>query len=101
MRCFFNLIDAHQSILDTDGVDLVGIEELRAEVGKAIAETRGTDPVAARHWKGWRLEVTDASGVVLFAVELDPLQPDTLVGLPWSALALLKFCVFPDPLLIA
>ena len=72
MRYFFHLVDAHDSILDEDGVEVADFDELRAEAVKALAELRAHDPSAARDWKGWRLEVTDTSGAVLLTINLDP-----------------------------
>ena len=71
MRCFFNLIDGHSSMLDPQGVEIADMEELRSEVAKAIAEMRHVDPAAARDWRGWRMEVTDPEGAVLLTVDLN------------------------------
>ncbi len=76
MRCFFHLVDAHgSSMLDIEGVEVAHIDELRAEVAETLREVREADPLAARGWKGWRLEVTDPSGAVLLTVNLDPVSP--------------------------
>jgi hypothetical protein len=73
MRCFFNLHNTDDAILDQEGVEVANAEELRAEVAKVVKEVRSADSLVARDWKGWRLEATDASGAVLFSVNLDPL----------------------------
>jgi hypothetical protein len=73
MRCFFNLHNTDEAILDKEGVEVASIDELRLEVAKAVEEVRTADPLRAREWKGWRLEATDPSGGVLFSVNLDPL----------------------------
>ncbi len=75
MRFFFHLVDAHGAIRDKDGVDVADIDELRVEAEKAIAELRLADPSAAHEWKGWRLDVSDASGAVLLTLNLDPVSP--------------------------
>ncbi len=71
MRCFFNLVRADDYMLDPEGVEAADMEELRAEVAKAIEEMRHADPAAGRDWRGWRMEVTDASGAVLLTIDLD------------------------------
>jgi hypothetical protein len=73
MRCFFNLHNTDEAILDQEGVEVEDVEELRAEVAKVVKEVRSADPLVASEWKGWRLEATDPSGGVLFSVNLDPL----------------------------
>jgi hypothetical protein len=98
MRCFFNLINAHGSILDTEGVDATGVGELRAAAVAAIEDARDSDPSAAREWKGWRLEVTDTSGAVLLTISLDDLRPKTIVTSPLGGLVLLKCCELSEHL---
>jgi hypothetical protein len=72
MRCFLNLHNTDEAILDEEGVEVAKLEDLRSEVAKDINEVRSADPLVARDWKGWRLEATDPSGAVLFSVHLDP-----------------------------
>ena len=72
MRCFFNLADGHSSLFDPEGVEVADMEELRAEVSKAIEEMRLGEPDAARDWNGWRMEVTDPKGAILLTVDLSP-----------------------------
>ena len=72
MRCFFNLVDGESSISDLEGVEVVDLAELRAEVAKAIDEIRQADPGAPRDWNGWRMEVTDPTGATLVTVDLSP-----------------------------
>ena len=59
-------------MLDPEGVAVADMEELRAEVSKAIEEMRLGEPAAARDWKGWRMEVTDPKGAILLTVDLSP-----------------------------
>jgi hypothetical protein len=73
MRCFFNLHNTDDAILDKEGVEVANVEDLRAEVAKGVKDVRSADPLVVGDWKGWRLEATDPSGAVLFSVNLDPL----------------------------
>ena len=70
MRCFFNLVSAHSSIPDSEGFEVADMEELRADVSKAIEEMRLGEPDAARDWNGWRMEVTDSAGAILLTIDL-------------------------------
>jgi hypothetical protein len=91
MRCYFNLADAQQFLLDNDGVEVADVNELRAQVTKTIDELRYANPTAARSWEGWRLEVTDNSGRVLLTINLDdPFTPEALA--PFGSLLLFKSC---------
>jgi hypothetical protein len=88
MRCFFNLLNAHEAMLDVEGVEVASVENLRAEVAEAVREIRRGDPSATRDWSGWRLEVTDPSGTVLLTINLGSFRPETLAGLPFAPLLL-------------
>jgi hypothetical protein len=70
MRCFFNLVGPHGSLPDQEGIEVANMDELRAEVAETVEEVRSSAPSEAQHWKGWRLEVTDSSGAVIFSVDL-------------------------------
>ena len=73
MRYYFNLVHAHGSMLDKQGVEVAEVEELEAHVAEAVEELRREHPSSADDWKGWRLEVTNTSGAVVLTVNLDPL----------------------------
>ncbi len=70
MRCYFNLVNGTEEIIDDDGIEVSGIEQARAQALKAIAELRHEDNELASEWKNWRLEVTDSKGTVLFTLSL-------------------------------
>ena len=90
MRCFFNLVDGHSCMLDPEGVEVVDLAELRAEVTKAIDEIRQADPGAPRDWNGWRMEVTDPKGAILLTVDLSPNRSARHFGL--CSHLLLQWC---------
>jgi hypothetical protein len=71
MRCYFNLIDGTEVILDREGIEVSGPDEARAEAMCVIREQRQADPVAAREWSGWTLSVVDSVGRPLFLMPLD------------------------------
>jgi hypothetical protein len=70
MRCYFNLLSASDMIKDTDGIEVDDVEEARAQALKAVEELREDDATANEDWQGWRLEVVDEEGSILFTVAL-------------------------------
>jgi hypothetical protein len=66
---YFHLKDAHEMILDDEGVEVSGAHEARIQALLAIAELQEED---ARDWSGWILTATDAHGRVLFTLNLGP-----------------------------
>jgi hypothetical protein len=71
MRCHFNLVNSIGTIADRDGIEVQDIGQAFAQARKAIAELREEDQAASSDWADWSLEVTDASGCVLFSIDLD------------------------------
>jgi hypothetical protein len=61
------LKDAHEVLLDAEGVEVSDPQEARAQAALVIEELRPTD---AQYWSGWTLTAT-AAGRVLFTVDLD------------------------------
>ena len=74
MRYFFHLRNATRSIQDEDGIELASLDAARGETRKALKQLRVEDTDLMREGRGWRLEVTDESGTVLFFVSLDEFQ---------------------------
>ena len=70
-RYYFNLADSHEIIRDEDGIELADPAHARAEAVKAVEELLQENPTLAMDGTGWRLEVVDASGTVLFTISLD------------------------------
>jgi hypothetical protein len=71
MRLYFHLRDKHHSIPDSDGVEVSDLAQARAAALDMLRELREKDPSTAQEWSGWRLEATDAAGVVVFRIDLD------------------------------
>jgi hypothetical protein len=70
-RYYFHLANRRDFIRDEDGLELADLAQARTEALKAIEELRQENPVAAMDWAGWRLDVADSSGVVVFSISLD------------------------------
>ena len=73
MRCHFDLIDAHQTLIDDQGVEVADVDEARTLARDAIREAIQEGALNLADCLGWRLEARDASGAVLFAIRLDAL----------------------------
>jgi hypothetical protein len=69
-RYYFHLVDGPDVIPDRIGAEVVDLEEARAEVIKAIREFRQEQPAAVDGWEDYRIEVTDAWGVVVMTLSL-------------------------------
>jgi hypothetical protein len=70
MRLFFHLVSKHDTIPDLQGVEVADVCEAQAVALKLLQERRD-DPSAALDVSGWTLRVTDASGAVVFSLDLD------------------------------
>jgi uncharacterized protein DUF6894 len=75
MWYYFNLVRAHETISDQVGIDLddVAAEFLEPIILESLAELRKENGKVANRWRGWMLEVRDASNNVLFVIDLDAL----------------------------
>ena len=73
MRCHFNLADAHQTVVDDEGVDIPGLDQAHALARDAIWEAIQDGDLNIADCSGWRLEARDGSGTVLFTIGLDTL----------------------------
>jgi hypothetical protein len=71
VRLYFHLTSAHDVIRDPEGVDVADLQDALLEATKTVEELRQADEFAAMDWSGWRLDVTDAAGRVLFSLDLD------------------------------
>ncbi len=70
MRLHFHLRDESHLLPDPEGIEVEDVQQAKSAALEMLAELRLEDPAAARDWSGWRLEVTDAAGVVVFSVDL-------------------------------
>ena len=68
---YFHLVDQHDAIPDKDGLEVTDLAKARAEALDAIEEFRREYPSTAAEWEGWRLNVADGSGAVVFSISLD------------------------------
>ena len=70
MRCYFNLVNSHESIIDHDGIQVSDLDEAREIARAAAQEMVQSGEVRIGDWQGWRMKVADNSGAALFTLDL-------------------------------
>jgi len=70
MRCYFNLVHTHQTIVDDEGVEVDDLGEARTLTREVAAEMIQNGEADIAGWCGWRLDVVDGPGTVLFTLSL-------------------------------
>jgi hypothetical protein len=75
-RYYFHLTDGYVVIPDEVGVRVADLEEARAGAIGTIRELRRESSEANTDWRGWRIEVTDARGAVVFTIDLGKISGD-------------------------
>jgi len=71
MRLYFHLANEDCQIPDHSGLEVDGATDVRAQALKALEEISSENPQLFEHGKGWRVNVADGSGKVLFSLALD------------------------------
>ena len=71
MRCYFHLVNHHETILDESGVEVPNLETARSEAFKAIGELRREAGGEIEEWSGWRLDIVCPEGNLLCSLPLD------------------------------
>jgi hypothetical protein len=72
MRLYFHLTNRRDRISDEAGVEVTDVEAARRQALEALAELRQAPDIDPREWTGWQLEVTTASGALVFRILLGP-----------------------------
>ena len=70
MRCYFHLVNGSEEIRDREGLEVADLDQAHAEALETLHALAREDEAAAA-WAGWRLDVCDASGALLFSIGLD------------------------------
>ena len=73
MRCYFNLVNTHQTFLDHEGAEVEDLDQAHRLAVEAAVEMIRKGEADIAGWRGWRMEATDASGAVLFTISLGAL----------------------------
>ncbi|MBM1171559.1 DUF6894 family protein [Microvirga arabica] len=72
MRCYFNLVNDHETIPDRAGIDASNLAIAEDMALQAIEDIREEAIQQGASWQGWRLDIADRSGNVLLSIPLDP-----------------------------
>jgi len=56
MRCFFHLVNGHDTLLDDTGIEVSDLDVAEAHARTAIGELPQENDGAAADWSGWRLD---------------------------------------------
>ena len=71
MHCYFHPVNGSEVICDTEGLEVADLNQAQAEALETLYALAREDEDAAATWSGWRLDVLDASGALLFSIDLD------------------------------
>ena len=71
MRYYFHLMADHDAIHDHEGIELEDSNQVRSAALEALQELSEADPELMQEAHGWKLNVADASGAVVFSLSLD------------------------------
>jgi hypothetical protein len=71
-RYYFNLTDGNRIICDDEGLQLADINTVVDYAIKAIEELRAEAPSPSDEWLGWRMEITNGTGEVVWMIPLEP-----------------------------
>jgi|tagenome__1003787_1003787.scaffolds.fasta_scaffold18938797_2 hypothetical protein len=71
MRVFFNLANSAGSIPDSDGLEVIDLDDAYAQAKQAIAEILQENEPMKADMVGWRLDAVDSTGTVLFSIDFD------------------------------
>jgi hypothetical protein len=72
MRCYFHLVNGHESIPDDTGIEVSDLMTAQDMALRAIEDIREEAIQLGASWQGWRLDIVDRSGRVLLSISLDP-----------------------------
>jgi hypothetical protein len=71
MRLYFHLVSDFAEIPDTNGLEVEEIGDVRQQILKVLEEIGEERPDLLEESRGWRMNVADGSGRVLFSLLLD------------------------------
>jgi hypothetical protein len=72
MRCYFHLVNGHETILDNIGIKVSDLATAQKMALQAIDDLRNEAIGLGASWQGWRLAIVDLSGHTLVSISLDP-----------------------------
>jgi hypothetical protein len=85
MRYYFDLVRAHETVVDQVGIELADFDHVPAYILEALAELRAEDSDLTDQCRGWMLAVRDASRGVVLTVNLETLELLSLFAIAMHA----------------
>ncbi len=70
MRCFYHLVNGHDTLLDDTGIEVSDLEVAKDHARLAIGELQQEDNGAAADWRGGRLDIVCPEGSLLHSLPL-------------------------------
>jgi anaerobic ribonucleoside-triphosphate reductase len=70
MRYYFHLVNDNQALLDDMGVEVLDLEEAKAEALNVVSELRQETDEVLEDWSRWQLEIVCSEGSILHAIPL-------------------------------
>jgi hypothetical protein len=70
MKIYFHATDGERHIRDEKGIEVADVEQAREQSLRTLAEFRREQGLEDG-LSGWRLQVVDAAGLVVFTLDLD------------------------------
>jgi hypothetical protein len=71
MRCYFHLVNSHNTIRDDTGVEVRDEETARRLALQTIHNLRQEDDRSSEDWAGWQLDIIDAEGNLVLSIPLN------------------------------
>jgi hypothetical protein len=72
-RYYFNLTNGDHIIHDSEGCQVEDINSAVAFANRAIKELRAEASLPSEVWQGWRMEIRNGTGEVVWVISLEPL----------------------------
>ncbi len=72
MRCYFHLVNGHETILDENGVEVADLATAVEMALHAIDDLKDEALQPGGSWQGWTLDIVDPTGRILASIPLDP-----------------------------
>lgn len=74
MACFHFVVRTETHVLLSDSIELVSLKTARTEAAKRVGDLLKTHAEAIWVDKEWQMDVTDASGLILFVINVSAMK---------------------------
>ena len=70
MRCYFHLVNGYDKILDDNGIEVLDFDAAKDQALTTINELKRLFGEETEDWSGWRLDIVDSDGCLLYSISL-------------------------------